>query len=74
MASGELADYSCPDCGHTRLPRDNTAKSVFRCPECGNRIHEAVAKSAETLRSLADRQDKIGDYARTLLETGGVAK
>jgi ribosomal protein L37AE/L43A len=70
---GETADYSCPECGHSTLPRDNTPMPRFRCERCGNVVHEAVARNVDLLERLSERDDVAGDLARQLLETGGVA-
>jgi predicted RNA-binding Zn-ribbon protein involved in translation (DUF1610 family) len=74
MSSREVAGYSCPECGQSKLPRDNTPGAIFRCPECGKQIHEAVADAADDLEPLADRDDAIGAKVRALLNTGGVVE
>lgn len=70
----EIADYSCPSCGHSRLPRDNGPQPIFKCPKCGRQVHEAVAENADALEALAEADDAPGRMARALLETGGVVE
>jgi ribosomal protein L37AE/L43A len=67
----ERADWSCPSCNSSDVFRDG--KSRFECRDCGEQVHEAVIDASESLQRLAKRDDKVGQIAQRLLDTGGVA-
>jgi tRNA(Ile2) C34 agmatinyltransferase TiaS len=69
----KTANYKCPSC-NGRLDKANRAGSKYDCRDCGETVHEAVARAAAEgwLQSLADGDDKSAEYAQRLLDTGGV--
>jgi len=66
----ERANYNCPSCESSDLFRKKG--NTFECENCGQQVHEAVADNADVLNRLQDREDKAGEIAEKLLETGGV--
>lgn len=70
VADSPRANYNCPSCGSSDVFQ--TDGSIYECRPCGNRIHEGVLDAADSLRSLAERDDNAGTIAAHLLETGGV--
>ncbi len=66
----QRANYCCPSCDSSDIV--SVSQSTYECRDCGQQVHEAIAENKELLDRLKSREDKAGEIAETLLETGGI--